>query len=59
MTSTITKFEHTWLNFCEFILIEKWFKNGPHTLLELRGRIVEEVNAIPRHICNDAVQIFG
>lgn len=50
------------LSICDFFLWgylkEKVFKSRPHTLPELRERITEEVNAIPRDMCRRAVQNF-
>lgn len=50
------------LSICDFFLWgyvkEKVFKHRPHNLPELRERIIEEINAIPRVICERAVQSF-
>ena len=50
------------LSICDFFLWgslkEKVFKRRPHTLPVRRERIVEEVNAIPRNMCERAVQNF-
>lgn len=50
------------LSICDFFLWgslkEKVFKRRPHTLAELRERIIEEVNVIPREMCQRAVQNF-
>lgn len=50
------------LSVCDFFLWgylkEKVFKHRPHTLPELRERIVEEVNAIPRDMCERAARSF-
>jgi hypothetical protein len=50
------------LSICDFFLWgylkEKVFKHRPHTLPELKERIIEEVNAIPREMCERAVQSF-
>lgn len=51
-------FEHKWHLFLRSHLKEKVFKNYPHNLAELRDRNIEEVNSIPRYICNGAIQIF-
>lgn len=51
-------FEHKWHLFLRSHLKEKVFKNYPHTLSELRDRNIEEVNSIPRYICNGAIQMF-
>jgi hypothetical protein len=36
----------------------KVFKHRPHALPELKERIIEAVNAIPREMCERAVQSF-
>lgn len=50
------------LSICDFFLWgylkEKVFKTRPHTLQELKERIIEEVNATPRDMCQQAVQNF-
>lgn len=50
------------LSICDFFLWgylkEKVFKRRPHTLPQLRERIIEEVNAIPHDMCARAVQNF-
>lgn len=50
------------LSICDFFLWgylkQKVFKTRPHTLQELRERIIEEVNATPRDMCQRAVQNF-
>jgi hypothetical protein len=51
------------LSICDFFLWgyvkEKVFKYRPHTLPELKERIIEAVNAIPREMCERAVQSFN
>ncbi|XP_031357888.1 uncharacterized protein LOC116181640 [Photinus pyralis] len=50
------------LSICDYFLWgylkEKVFKRRPHTIAELRQRIIEEVNAIPRDICARATENF-
>lgn len=50
------------LSMCDFFLWgylkEKVFKHRPQTLVELRARIVEEVNAVPREMCIRADNSF-
>jgi hypothetical protein len=50
------------LSICDFFLWrylkEKVFKHRPHTLPELKERIIEEVNAIPHEMCDRAVLSF-
>ena len=50
------------LSICDFFLWghlkEKVFKSRPNTLPQLRERIIEEVNAIPRDMCERAVRNF-
>jgi hypothetical protein len=50
------------LSICDFFLWgylkEKVFKHRPHTLPELKERIIEAVNAIPREMYEQAVQSF-
>jgi hypothetical protein len=50
------------LGICDFFfwgyLKEKVFKHRPHTLPELKERIIEEVDARPREMCERAVQSF-
>jgi hypothetical protein len=50
------------LSLCDFFLWgylkEKVFKHRPHTLPELKERIIEDVNAIPSEMCERAVQSF-
>jgi hypothetical protein len=51
------------LSICDFLLWgylkKKVFQYRPHTLPELKERIIEEVNAIPREMCEPAVQSFS
>lgn len=50
------------LSICDFFLWghlkERVFKSRPNTLPQLRERIIEEVNAIPRDMCERAVRNF-
>ncbi|XP_014467255.1 PREDICTED: uncharacterized protein LOC106740582 [Dinoponera quadriceps] len=50
------------LSICDFFLWgylkEKVFKHRPHTLQELKRRIIEEVNAIPIQMCQNAARSF-
>lgn len=50
------------LSMCDFFLWghlkERVFKSRPNTLPQLRERIIEEVNAIPRDMCERAVRNF-
>lgn len=50
------------LSICDFFLWghlkERVFKSRPNTLPQLRERIIEEVNAIPRDMCEHAVRNF-
>jgi hypothetical protein len=50
------------LSICYFFLWgylkENVFKHRPHTLPELKERIIEEANAIPCEMCERAVQGF-
>lgn len=50
------------LSMCDFFLWgylkEKVFKHRPHTLEELKNRIIEETSAIPLEMCRKAAQNF-
>jgi hypothetical protein len=46
------------LSMCDLFLWGYLFKHRPHALPELKERIIEEVNAIPREMCERAVQSF-
>jgi len=50
------------LSICDFFLWgylkEKVFRHRPHTLQELKRRIIEEVNAIPNQMCQNAARSF-